>query len=82
MNFVEFIARADEGYEVYDVSATSGRLASHGSNYILAGLTEDVTVTLSDGLIQHTVTFNAVNGTTPVPPAARNGISRLRSRTT
>ena len=66
VNFVEFIARADEGYEVYDVSATSGRLASHGSNYILAGLTEDVTVTLSDGLIQHTVTFNAVNGTTPV----------------
>ena len=30
VNFVEFIARADEGYEVYDVSATSGRLASHG----------------------------------------------------
>ena len=73
VNFVEFIARADEGYEVYDVSATSGRLASHGSNYILAGLTEDVTVTLSDGLIQHTVTFNAVNGTTPVQVKVQHG---------
>ncbi len=83
VNFVEFIARADEGYEVYDVSATSGRLASHGSNYILAGLTEDVTVTLSDGLIQHTVTFNAVNGTTPVQvkvPARRHGRKARRSR--
>ncbi len=39
----------------------------------LAGLTEDVTVTLSDGLIQHTVTFNAVNGTTPVQVKVQHG---------
>lgn len=73
VNFVEFIARADDGYEVYNVTATSGRLANEGLNYILAGLTEDVTVTLNDGLTKHTVIFNAGNGTEPEQVAVIHG---------
>lgn len=73
INYVEFITVSQTGYEVYEVQASNGRVATSGTNHIVAGLTEDVTITLVDGLIQHTVTFNAGNGTDPVQVKVPHG---------
>ncbi len=73
IHFVEFITETEEGYDIYEIQTTSGRLASSGKNHVLAGLTEDTTVTLVDGLQQHTVTFNAMNGSAPVQVKVAHG---------
>lgn len=73
VDFVEFIVRARDGYEVYDVTPSGGRMSQTGSNYVVAGLTEDVTITITDGVTQRTVTFNANNGTDAVQVKVPNG---------
>lgn len=73
VDFVEFIVRAQDGYEVYDVTPSGGRMNQTGSNYVVAGLTEDVTITITDGVTQRTVTFNANNGTDAVQVKVPNG---------
>lgn len=73
VDFVEFIVRAQDGYEVYGVTPSSGRMSQTGSNYVVAGLTEDVTITITDGVTQRTVTFNANNGTDAVQVKVPNG---------
>lgn len=73
VNYVEFITVSQEGYEVYEVQPSNGRVATSGTNHIVAGLTGDVTITITDGLKQHTVTFNAANGTEPVQVKVPHG---------
>lgn len=62
VSYAEFRLTVEDGYEIYDITATNGNLRNMDSNYVLGGLTEDATVKVEVGLARHTVTFDPCNG--------------------
>lgn len=65
VDYLEFSLFVEDGYEIYDITASTGTLANLGSNYVLGGLTGDTAVAVTTGLVKHTVTFDPCNGEAP-----------------